>query len=180
MLPGESFGNDGGSARPAPSHHSEATTIRKIFAALLCAALLFPIIPTTAVAADACSIGAIRFWENSNFTGASIKYCYGVSDYEMEKFSNVTGNLGPDYRGYYLNDFDPNSGWSGIKSVSFYDYTGDNVNAHVCSYYYVNYKQVQALFHTTGNYELPFGGLLKLDIGSFRWTNVASVRDCPI
>lgn len=171
-----------------PLRQLEDKTIRNFvripITALLAVALLFPIIAAPVAATGTCGNGHIIFYQWKDFTGKSIKYCYGVSDAEMDFYGAYTNNLGPDVNGAYKNDFNSNAAWSGIRSIHFYDPTSDSRQANVCLYYVQNFASggigdVMSLVHSTGYYVLPDPNVLvKTDLSSFRWTTVTSVHDC--
>lgn len=160
--------------------YSEATTIRKIFAALLCVSLLFPIVATapaaTATYGGDCPRAYARFWENYNFTGASVKYCwYGVNngDTNMSSYDS-TPNLGPLYNGNYAFDFEPSDFLSGIDAVTFYTNPNDGLTSNLCLYWSRNFETPATRLYASGNYSAIAVG----DIQSMKWTQVSSVNDC--
>ena len=153
--------------------------MRKLLSALLCAALLFlpalaAPLATSATYGGDCGRAYVRFWDNTNWTGASAKYCwYGIGggDSNMRYYDTVP-NLGPLYNGEYVFDFSTSDFLSGIGSATFYNNPNDGLVSNLCIYYGTNFATPMTRLYAGGNYN----GFA--DMGSVKWTQVGNVSDC--
>ena len=129
--------------------------MRRLLTILSAVALAFGALaiepPPEVDASGTCTSGSVILYGTSNWTGRSIKICYGVNDSFMSGEPGVV--IGPDANGATNLDFDTTNGTSGISSYTFHDPVG-GPNVGICFYINPNYSGLGQFDRNTGSYKV--------------------------